>query len=48
MGLTTPPLIRTSKCRCGPKHSPVQPVSPMTWPWLTCWPTLTWIDDWWA
>ena len=40
-GSTTAPLTRTSKWRWAPKHRPVQPTRPITWPWLTCWPTLT-------
>jgi hypothetical protein len=41
MGLTGAPLIRVSKCTCGPVLWPVLPDAPITWPWLTDCPTET-------
>ena len=39
--------MRTSKCTCGPVLLPVLPELPITWPWVTDWPTETPMLYWW-
>lgn len=41
------PSRRTSKWRCGPVESPVEPTSPTGAPAVTLWPALTWRTDRW-
>src|SRR5438132_12514190 len=35
------PCQRTARCKCGPVARPVPPLSPISWAFLTCSPSLT-------